>query len=327
VLFYVAVAAGAVTHVNLLLEDPVKLPFLNIELPLKAFFFLSPILFLITHAYTLIHFSLLADKTKRFHLQLRRQIPDVGYPRAAEIRAGLRRQLPSNIFVQFLAGPNDIRESLLGVLLKVIAWTTLVVGPIALILLLQIQFLPYHEAWITWTHRIAIFLDLLLVWWLWRFILSGRDENRRWRWWPSWAAPALGIVLSFAALLFSWTVATLPGEWRERPLSWFAAIEPASINKWLFSGEVNATGDNLQRELDRQSARREIEAEINYHKNITIDDVECERAIIGADTEGMDGGPETVIERVENGVKVKWPELHYSFGGRRRWLYQGRQDA
>jgi hypothetical protein len=28
--------------------------------------------------------------------------------------------------------------------------------------------------------------------------------------------------------------------------------------------------DNLQRELDRQSARREIEAEIDYHKNITI---------------------------------------------------------
>jgi hypothetical protein len=26
------------------------------------------------------------------------------------------------------------------------------------------------------------------------------------------------------------------------------------------------TGDNLQKELDRQSARREIEAEINYHK-------------------------------------------------------------
>jgi Na+-transporting NADH:ubiquinone oxidoreductase subunit NqrE len=61
VLFYIAVAAGAVTHVDLLLESPVKLPFLGIDLPLKAFFFLAPILFLITHAYTLVHFVLLAS--------------------------------------------------------------------------------------------------------------------------------------------------------------------------------------------------------------------------------------------------------------------------
>jgi hypothetical protein len=40
-LFYFAIAAGAVTHRDLLLESPVKLPFLNVELPLKAFF-ISP---------------------------------------------------------------------------------------------------------------------------------------------------------------------------------------------------------------------------------------------------------------------------------------------
>ena len=38
VLFYFAVAAGAVTHADLFLEKPVKLPFLNIDLPLLAFF-------------------------------------------------------------------------------------------------------------------------------------------------------------------------------------------------------------------------------------------------------------------------------------------------
>jgi hypothetical protein len=38
VLSYIAIAAGAVTHEDLLLERPVKLPFLNVELPLLAFF-------------------------------------------------------------------------------------------------------------------------------------------------------------------------------------------------------------------------------------------------------------------------------------------------
>jgi hypothetical protein len=37
VLSYIAIAAGAVTHEDLLLERSVKLPFLNVELPLLAF--------------------------------------------------------------------------------------------------------------------------------------------------------------------------------------------------------------------------------------------------------------------------------------------------
>jgi hypothetical protein len=49
-LFYLAIAAGAVTHRDLLLESPVKLPFLNVELPLKAFFILGALVFLIVHA-------------------------------------------------------------------------------------------------------------------------------------------------------------------------------------------------------------------------------------------------------------------------------------
>ena len=45
VLLYFAIAAGAVTHRDLLLENPVKLPFLNVELPLKAFLRLGPLVF------------------------------------------------------------------------------------------------------------------------------------------------------------------------------------------------------------------------------------------------------------------------------------------
>src|SRR5271165_6177412 len=55
VLFYLAVAAGAVTHEDLFFERSVKLPFLGVDLPLLAFFFLAPILFIVVHAYTLVH--------------------------------------------------------------------------------------------------------------------------------------------------------------------------------------------------------------------------------------------------------------------------------
>src|SRR3954462_10631273 len=63
---YLAIAASAVTHKDLFLESPVKLPFLNVELPLLGFFFLGPLLFVILHAYTLLHFTMLAAKVGAF---------------------------------------------------------------------------------------------------------------------------------------------------------------------------------------------------------------------------------------------------------------------
>jgi Pentapeptide repeats (9 copies) len=220
VLFYLAVAAGAVTHADLFFENPVKLPFLNIELPLLAFFFLAPILFLIVHVYTLVHLVMLSDKAKRFHQALHDQIgsnDDLSKDesaRRAVIRACLQRQMPSNIFVQFLAGPPEVRASRFGTLLRGIAWVTLVVAPVLLLLMMQIQFLPFHSSFITWTHRIALLAALVLIWWLWREILSGRAADGRRR--PAsrvWTG--LGFALSACAVLFSWTAATFPGEWQE----------------------------------------------------------------------------------------------------------------
>jgi hypothetical protein len=189
VLFYIAIAAGAVTHKDLLLENPVKLPFLNVELPLVAFFVLAPILFIISHAYTLVHFVMLAAKVGVFDVELGAQLGD-----APETREGLRRQLPSNIFVQFLAGPRDIRKGGLGLILKAIAWFSLVIGPVLLLLLLQAQFLPYHLEWVTWVQRFAVVADVMLLWALWPAVLNGRSEIK-------WPRPLRHCVLMLASLV------------------------------------------------------------------------------------------------------------------------------
>jgi len=212
VLFYLAVAAGAVTHTDLFLEKPVKLPFLNIELPLLAFFFLAPILFLIVHAYTLVHLVMLTAKTKRFHQALHDPERNV----TAATRENLQWQLPSNIFIQFLAGPEDLREKAFGRALRTIAWITLVITPVLLLLMMQIQFLPYHNSFITWTQRTALLADLVLLWWLWRKVLSGRETDGQRRAWGHWVWVAAGLALSLAAALFSGAVATFPGEWQKR---------------------------------------------------------------------------------------------------------------
>jgi hypothetical protein len=54
-----------------------------------------------------------------FDAELKEQIAD------EEVRRRLRRQLPSNIFVQFLAGSREVRTGVLGFLLRLIAQISL----------------------------------------------------------------------------------------------------------------------------------------------------------------------------------------------------------
>jgi uncharacterized protein YjbI with pentapeptide repeats len=236
VLFYLGVAAGAVTHTDLLLQNPVKLPFLNIELPLLAFSFLAPLLFVITHAYTLVNLALLADRVQQFHKELGDQFAadPALQPRASQIRSALTRQLPGNIFVQFLGGPEEIRRGALGKALAVILWFTLVVAPIALLLLLQMQFLPYHSRWVTWINRAFLALDLGLIWWLWGKILHNSIDHSNAFGWRSWAKTFVAVLLSMCLILFACAIATIRGEWQEGHLPYQAGSN--SLRRWIFPG-------------------------------------------------------------------------------------------
>jgi hypothetical protein len=258
VLFYLGIAAGAVTHADLLLQAPVKLPFLNIELPLLAFFFLAPLLLLLTHAYTLVHLVLLARRVEQFN--------------AIEgLSEASRRRLPSNIFVQFLGAPEEDRYGSFGLLLGAILWVTLVVAPIALYLLLEIQFLPYHSRWITWTIRIALLLDLGLLWWLWRNILASRARRRRAPAWKTVAKMTAGGLLTPLVVLFAWGVATFPGEWQEK----YVTVP------WLFGGDV----DPVLRRPKSYFANTLILPEFNLYEALKIGDpkkVEWKEHLIAA---------------------------------------------
>ena len=57
---YLIVAAGGTTHRQLLLEEPIKMPVLSIDLSVVGFYVLAPLLFLIFHIYLLVQVLLLA---------------------------------------------------------------------------------------------------------------------------------------------------------------------------------------------------------------------------------------------------------------------------
>jgi uncharacterized protein YjbI with pentapeptide repeats len=269
-LFYFAVAAGAVTHEDLFFERAVKLPFLGIDLPLLAFFFLAPILFVIVHAYTLVHLVMLTEKAKRF----RKALHESGRNVTEKARENLRWQLPSNVFIQFLAGPSDLREGAFGWLLRAIAWITLVIAPILLLLMMQVQFLPFHSSVITWTHRLALLADLILIWWLCGKVLSSSKLEGRHRLLPG-VVSAVAFALSLGAVLFSWTTATFRGELQDHEdsiVTGESGLLPReeSLHDLLFNLPID---DTIRRRKSPFSSTLVLSG-LNVYEGLKIDDPE-----------------------------------------------------
>jgi uncharacterized protein YjbI with pentapeptide repeats len=273
VLLYLLIAVAGVTHRNLFFEDPVKLPFLSVDLPLVSFFVIGPLLFLIVHAYVLIHFVLFAGKVGIFHSELQTQIGD------EEVRAQLRWQLPSNIFVQALAGAREVSSGVTGRMLRLIAQISLVAGPITLLMLFQIQFLPYHPRPILalWL-RLTVVIDIALLWTLWPSIARGklswiawRDVNRArivpaasvrlfrtllhplpltqgiplrlrndWHVVRQYSVVVTVAVLSLIPIFFVFAISTYPDEWLGTHLK--AAPIIRTVHELLFEGEPDVRG-------------------------------------------------------------------------------------
>lgn len=231
VLLYLAIAAGGVTHQDFLLGSAVKLPFLSIDLPLTSFIWLGPVLLLVLHAYVLLHFTILADKLAMFQEELEKQIE------SDRTKAQLRRQLPSNIFMQIAVGPNEMRSGFKGILLRMIAWISLVIGPLAVLLLFLLRFLPYHDEAAAWEQRILITLDVLLLWKLWPRIAHAEIMPPRTRPSPMVIGTyAVSGLASIGVVVGAFGIATFPGEsLYESPL-----FQPLiGIREQLVAGEID----------------------------------------------------------------------------------------
>jgi len=235
-LAYLFIAVGAVTHRDLLLQNPVKLPVLNVELPLIGFFAVAPIFFLINHFYLLLQLLGLGRRIRRFNDEIAKS--GLG----EEDRWDERSKLDTFVIVQMLGGTREERQQLTGKFLKAIALITLVIAPVTLLLTIQLQFLPYQYWLVTWMHRIALGIDLALLWAFWPSIRLGD--------WAPWRGTPVRATAVLVVLFFSFVIATFPGEvadggiraedWRKPQDSYLSLLKG-----WLF-GDLE-TGTTRQR--------------------------------------------------------------------------------
>jgi uncharacterized protein YjbI with pentapeptide repeats len=230
------------------------------------------------------HLVMLTEKAKDYDQALREQI-GADNPTSDK----LRRQLPSNIFIQYLAGPSNLRKSAFGYALGFVAWTTLVIAPMLLLLMMQLQFLPFHSSFITWTERVVLILDLALIWWLWGTIRSGRETEGNHGplfWIGRSLGLSVGVALTIGAILFSAAVATFPGEWQEDHLpsarilpmieaarvktSWngVKTSEKNSLHDWIFYSPL----DGVTRHRLLPFANTLVLIDFNVLEGLHIDD-------------------------------------------------------
>src|SRR5215468_11722810 len=167
---YLLIATSTATHRQLLLEEPLKLPALNIDLPLYWFFILAPILFVLLHFYVLLQVLLLGRTAAAYN-----EIVDKAISSAPE-NALMRQRLANTLFAQIFAGSPREREGWLGWLLHAMAWITLAFAPIYIIFAFQIAFLPYHSHLATWTHRLLLLIELAVAFVLWPVVVDARKD-------------------------------------------------------------------------------------------------------------------------------------------------------
>lgn len=199
---YIFIATYTVTPVVLFRDAPVKLPIFNADLPLKVYFLLAPFLILCLHAYLIVLAKDLAEKVNTYEYILSRSAN-----MSATIAAGrkvLHARLENSIIIRAMSARYRDTHGLVDVISAVITGLTMILLPVALLLLTQLIFLPYQDQWLTWAHGGFVISDIAMcLWLLWPYSLTP---------WLFAAGRLLVVALTLFAAATSIVFATFPGE-------------------------------------------------------------------------------------------------------------------
>jgi len=200
IMLTLAAIVGSTTHRVLFLEEPVKVPLLGVDLPLRGFYVAAPAILVVLHFYLLAQMGLMAAKVQAFLDAAH----DVWFAETEAHRAARARELArlDTFSVTQLVAADRYGHPAVPV--RAMAWVTLIMAPIGLLLFFQLRFLPFHSEAITWWHRVLLAVDVGLLLVLWPTQGSGYRVLREIR--------RAGRVAALAVILFAIFVATIPDE-------------------------------------------------------------------------------------------------------------------
>jgi hypothetical protein len=151
------------------------------------------------------------------------------YERETRTEHPARELVHSYVVAQMLAGPKP--NTITSWLMRLMVFVTFTLLPVVTLLYFQIKFLPYHEVWITYGHRIAVILGLGMLFAVLP-IINLKSRKREVKVGPpgdAWQASSyeisFGAVLATLVLGFSWLAATVPDEGLDRAIGF---VSPTS---------------------------------------------------------------------------------------------------
>jgi uncharacterized protein YjbI with pentapeptide repeats len=196
---YFLSAIGATTDEQLLRGGTVTMPLLGVGISIVGFYVVVPFLFLLAHLNMLIHLDSLAGKLNDLRTA-----------------AGAQWAAQQQLLRTFARYPLAIFEKdPVRWPIRVVAFCSVVLLPLVVLLAAQIRFLPYHSVSMAWWQRGMILIDLALILLFWQRIVPkalSTSAATRIAGVVARALPALVIVVMAAA--------TVPGEAIERTLTW-----------------------------------------------------------------------------------------------------------
>ncbi len=228
---YLVIAVGSVTHRDLFLETPVRLPLLNVDLPLVTFFWVAPLMFLVIHGYLLLNLKFMSDNAKEYFDEVDR----IGLP--PETRHKLFLQLPNFLILQMLIVRRQDKWGVMGLATHMVVVLTVMIAPILVLILIQLQFLPYHSQIVTGIHRLTVLADMGLLMFFWHRI-AGEAETRS----INVLRHGIWAVVSLV-VLFSAFVATFPGE----PGRENSVVKLSGMAEYLFHSPVHQVKGKRER--------------------------------------------------------------------------------
>jgi len=175
---YLGVIVWGTTHDDLLRISPVKLPILDVDLPLTTFYGFVPWMVILLHFNLLMQLELLSCKL----WNLDRDLPDS--PTGQQVR----NRLFIFPFTHLIAGRSEVW--LIRWLLSLVVGITVIALPLLMLLAAQIRFLPFHDEAITWSQRLSVWVDAAMLITLWPLIASPQDRAQEW--WQNFSARLLG---------------------------------------------------------------------------------------------------------------------------------------
>ncbi|ADW17177.1 pentapeptide repeat protein [Desulfobulbus propionicus DSM 2032] len=186
---YVLVIVFGTTDTDLLTGRGVKLPVINVDVPLVGFYAIAPFLVVLVHFNLLLHLQLLSRELFAF---------DAATPQEERF-GGLRDRLHIFPYTYFLVGNlSTLMRRLIGLMVSI----TMLVLPFVTLLALQFWFLAYQSEPVTWLQRVAVWIDIVVVTILWPIILHPRDDWRGyWHDLLTVLVPQRRIWIAFALLV------------------------------------------------------------------------------------------------------------------------------